>query len=221
MFALLPSELPPGECKESCLPWLSRAALWVQNVLVPLGGWGLGAAAILDSSLIPFPSAVDVWMITLCVENPYRAPLYILVASIGSVIGASALAFGVSKGEKALLARSVSEEKIEHARQRIERSGFWAIAGGALLPPPAPFKLLVVAAGVLQYPMKKFAVALLAGRLVRYSLEAILAIRFGHQAWNLLVQAGPWVYGALLLILIVGVAAWKLSRKSASPQRQL
>jgi membrane protein YqaA with SNARE-associated domain len=75
------------------LSWLTKLAHWAEQVLLPMGPWGLAAAAVLDSCFLPFPSGVDLWMITLAVNNPGHTPLYVLVATIGSVAGASILYF--------------------------------------------------------------------------------------------------------------------------------
>jgi membrane protein YqaA with SNARE-associated domain len=168
----------------------------------------LAAAAVLDSSFVPFPSGVDLWMITLSVHNPANTPLYVAVATVGSVAGSSILYFAARKGEEAFLGKRVSAERITRVRERIERYGYWAIIVAALLPPPAPFKLFILAAGLLQYPWVKFAAALSVGRIIRYSLEGYLAVRYGRQAWQMLLNAGPWAFaaagllGILLLVLI-------------------
>ena len=203
------------------MSWLNHVTSWVQRVLLPLGSWGLFAAAVADSSVIPLPSGVDLWLITLCTQNPYRASLYTLVASVGSVIGATALMYGVSKGGEAFLARKLPSEKVEEARRKIERSGFWALIVGGLLPPPTPFKLFIVAAGLLRFSVWKFMMALLVGRLIRYSLEAYLAVRYGHDAWQLLLHAGPWTFVAVLLLAIIGFLIYKLSRAGAATQSSL
>lgn len=52
----------------------------------------------------------------------------------------------------------------------------------------------------------KFAVSLLVGRLVRYFLEGLLAVRYGRQAWDLLLRAGP----AVFFVLAAGFALWLL-----------
>jgi membrane protein YqaA with SNARE-associated domain len=195
---------------------LNHIAAWVQRVLLPLGGWGLFVAAVADSSVVPFPSGVDLWLITLCAQSPYHAPLYALVASVGSVIGATALMFAVSKGEQVFLSGKLPPEKVELVRLKIERSGFWALVVGGLLPPPTPFKLFIVAAGLLRYPLGKFMMALLLGRLIRYSLEAYLAVRYGHQAWLLLLHAGPWAFVGAALLAVLGFFIYKWSRSGAA-----
>jgi len=197
---------------------LSNLALWVQHALLPWGSWGLAAAAVLDSSFVPFPSGVDLWLITLCVSEPARAPLYVVVAAVGSVAGAAILWLAVRKGEEAFLKKNSGTRKLDQVRQKVERFGFWALLVAALLPPPAPFKLFILAAGVLRYPIGGFVTALLAGRVIRYALEAFLAVRYGHQAWQLLLRAGPAAIatGVLLLVLIFVVVRL---RRRAFPER--
>jgi len=201
------------------LPGLTKIAGWFEQILLPWGIWGLAAAAVLDSSFIPFPSGVDLWMMTLTVRNPAQAPLYVAVAAVGSVAGASILYFAARKGEEAFLGKKVSAEQMAKARSKIERSGSWAIVVGALLPPPAPFKLFILAAGLLQFPWGRFALALLVGRLLRYSLEAYLAARYGSQAWQFLLRAGPGVLGATLIFALLIYVLYKFRRRSAASDR--
>ncbi|HWP85888.1 MAG TPA: VTT domain-containing protein [Terriglobia bacterium] len=187
---------------------MNRLAGWVEQLLLPLGVWGLGTAAVLDSCFLPFPSGVDLWLITLSVRNPSRTPLYVLVAAAGSVAGASLLYLAARKGEEAFLKKKrIAAEKMERVRRKIERQGSLAVMVAALLPPPAPFKLFILAAGLLRFRWSRFAAALFVGRLIRYGLEGYLAVRYGRQAWQMLLNAGPWalavaaVAGGLLLLL--------------------
>jgi len=197
------------------LSWLGKLADWMQQVLLPMGIWGLGLAAVLDSWFLPFPSGVDLWMITLCVQDPTQAPLFVLTATLGSVAGASLLYIMVRKGEEAFLGKQAAAEKLARVRHKIERSGTWALAIAALLPPPAPFKLFILTAAVLRFPWSRFALGLLAGRVIRYSLEAFLAVHYGRQAWQLLLRAGPWAVGAGVLATALVLVALKLRRHPA------
>jgi membrane protein YqaA with SNARE-associated domain len=187
------------------VPWLNKLAGWVAKALLPWGAWGLGLAAVFDSSFLPLPGGVDLWMMTLSARYPARASLYVLITTMGSLIGASIFYFAVRKGEDAFLGNRVSEAKMGRARRHIERYGSWAIVIAALLPPPAPFKLFVLSAGLFRFPWIQFALALIIGRAVRYSLEAILAVRYGRQAWRMLLLAGPgaFIVAALACLLLV------------------
>ena len=73
-----------------------------------------------------------------------------------------------------------------HARGRAEKIKEWVDANGflsvfipAILPPPFPFKVFVLAEGVFQVPVRTFILAILLGRGLRYFVEGILAVRYG------------------------------------------
>ena len=133
-------------------------------------------------------------------------PFYAVVASVGSVIGSSVLFFIARKGEEVLIERKLKDHRANRVREWTEKYGSIAVFIAALLPPPAPFKLFVASAGLLKMRYTKFAVSLLVGRLVRYFLEGLLAVRYGRQAWDLLLRAGP----AVFFVLAAGFALWLL-----------
>jgi membrane protein DedA with SNARE-associated domain len=58
----------------------------------------------------------------------------------------------------------------------------------------------VFAAGAMQYSVKKFLVALTLGRIVRYSLLAFLAARYGRHVLTVIAQ-----HGHLALIAVIGL----------------
>jgi membrane protein DedA with SNARE-associated domain len=51
----------------------------------------------------------------------------------------------------------------------------------AMLPPPTPFKLFVLAAAGFEMRFPRFLLAIFAGRCIRFLLLALLTIRFGPQ----------------------------------------
>ena len=196
------------------MSWLQDMATWAQGVLIPLGTLGLVPAAILDSSFLSLAGGVDVWLVTLCVSNAARTPLYVMLTVVGSVAGASLLYLTMKKGGCRFVEKKVSADKMERIQGKVRQHEAWAMFVAALLPPPAPFKLFVLAAGILQMPYEKFVLALVAGRTIRYSVAGFLAARYGQQVWDWLLWLGPWVL--LLVILMAGVAlGHKLLRKKA------
>jgi membrane protein DedA with SNARE-associated domain len=50
-----------------------------------------------------------------------------------------------------------------------------------LMPPPVPFTPAVMTASALQSPRKKLLLAVFLGRLLRFGIEAVLALYFGRQ----------------------------------------
>ena len=57
----------------------------------------------------------------------------------------------------------------------------------AILPPPFPFKIFVLAEGVFQVPLRTFVLSILVGRGLRYLVEGILAVRYGDAAFRFMM----------------------------------
>ena len=195
------------------MEFLVRLAQSAQSVLTPLGGWGLFAAAMLDSSFLSFAGGVDLWLVSQSALAPSRMPLYALAAVMGSVIGCSLLYLTMRKGEEALLERNRSRPaRFGRVRYYVEKYGAWSLFVVSFLPPPAPFKLFVATAGLLKLPYAKFLIALIAGRSVRYFGEGILAVQFGEQVWGWMLRSGP----VMLAIVLAAAGVLFLTRKLRS-----
>ncbi len=79
-----------------------------------------------------------------------------------------------------------------------------AVAVPAILPPPAPFKVFVLLAGVAKVPLWQFALAVGFGRGFRYFGEGWLAVRYGDAAIELLEENGRLVALVLGVLVLVG-----------------
>ena len=101
--------------------------------------------------------------------------------------------------------------------RRFEKHPFWGLMFPAMLPPPTPFKLFVLAASVSEMQFSHFLLAIFAGRFVRFFLLAILTIRFGpdivHLTSSVFKTHWHWVLGAVLLGLVLWLV---LRRKTAA-----
>ena len=65
----------------------------------------------------------------------------------------------------------------------------------SLLPPPAPFKIFVLLAGVAGISVPQFALAIAIGRGIRYFAEGLLAVWYGDRAMEFIARTGgrsPW-----------------------------
>ena len=145
-------------------------------------GLGLFSIAFFDSSFISLPEINDLLIIYFCMRFKEYAFYYALMAALGSAAGCTVLYWlGRSKGY-GFLERRYSEEKLNSALGVFRRYGMFALIGPALLPPPFPFKIFVLSAGVFKIPFGRFLVAILLGRGFRYSFEAWLAVRYGERA---------------------------------------
>ena len=74
----------------------------------------------------------------------------------------------------------------------------------SVLPPPFPFKLFVITAGVFRLSVVRFALAVAVGRAFRFFLEGFLAVRYGERAKDLIADNYPAVGLGLAALIVVG-----------------
>jgi membrane protein DedA with SNARE-associated domain len=177
----------------------------VRRWLFHLGGIGLIPLGLLDNSPIPIPGAMDVATILLSARQTQLWVYYGLMATAGSVLGGFLSYRLARKGGKEALERKFSRRKTDKIYKTFERWGFTAIAIPALLPPPMPMVPFLFAAGALQYPVKKFLIALTLGRLARYTILAYLGARYGRQILALVTEhVNPVVVAIIVAVMIAG-----------------
>ena len=174
-----------------------------------LGGIGLIPLGLLDNSPIPLPGIMDVAMILLAGRQQKLWLYYAVMATVGSVIGGFATYRLARKGGKEALERRFTRRKVDKVCEIFERWGFGAIAIPAFLPPPMPMVPFLLAAGAMQYPARKFLVALTLGRISRYMVLGYLAARYGRQIIAFIAKHGhPVVVGILLLLIAVAALGY-------------
>lgn len=178
----------------------------VRHWIVQLGGLGLIPLGLLDASVVPLPGSMDVLTIVLAAKDSRLWFYYAAMATIGSVIGALLTFRLARKGGKETLKRRVSAARAERIVEIFSRWGFWSIAIAALLPPPVPMVPFVIAAGATQYSTEKFLAALTLGRVIRYTLLALLAARYGRQIIQFIAHpVHPYLYVGFGVAVIAGV----------------
>lgn len=181
----------------------SKSLNRLSEVLITFGPLGLFVVALLDSSFVPLPSSADALMLLLTTAHPRWMVLYAAVATAGSAIGCLILYYVSQRAGKRALAR-FSERKQERVKGWIERYDVISVLVASLLPPPFPFKLFVVSAGVFRFSVTRFLIAIVVGRGFRFLLEGYFAIRYGAQAKAVLAQYYPWI-GLGLAVFLVAV----------------
>jgi membrane protein YqaA with SNARE-associated domain len=172
-----------------------------------LGGLGFIPLGLLDSSVIPLPGSMDVLTIILSARQQELWLYYALMATVGSVIGGYVTYRLARRGGKETLERKFAAKTLEKVYKIFGRWGFGAIAIAALLPPPAPIVPFLFAAGAMHYSVKKFLVALTLGRIVRYSLLAFLAARYGRHVVTVILHHGHPVLIAVIALIAAAIAA--------------
>jgi membrane protein YqaA with SNARE-associated domain len=190
---------------------------WVKAFAESIGGPGLFFIAFLDSSFLSLPEINDLLVIAMVRNNPELMPYYALMATLGSITGCLVLYVLGRRGGEALLRRRFGGPRLTRAMELSQRYGILAVAIPAILPPPAPFKVFVLLAGVAKVPLPHFVVAVALGRGFRYFAEGWLAVEYGEQAEQLLVENGALVSLALVGIVAVAAMAYFLLRNRRRP----
>jgi membrane protein YqaA with SNARE-associated domain len=158
---------------------LLKFSTWLVAILKPLGFWGVGAIALLDSSTIPVP--MDLIISGYVWADRRHFWLYSLMAAVGSTIGGLLPFYLGRAGGELFLLKRVNRARYEQLRDRFERQEFFALFVPSMLPPPTPWKLFVFGAGVFEMKIRDFLAAVFLGRLVRFTAESLLVIYYGPE----------------------------------------
>jgi membrane protein YqaA with SNARE-associated domain len=157
---------------------LLKITAWI-TALKALGAWGVFILAGIDSAAFGIP--MDPLVAGYVFTNPHRAWLYCVAGALGSVVG-SLVPYGIGRaGGELFLLKRIDEAKLKRIRDRFERQEFLALMVPATLPPPTPFKLFVLSAGVFEMKLLPFMLAIICGRLIRFGLLSLLTVIFGPQ----------------------------------------
>src|SRR5437667_8638424 len=183
---------------------MGRLVSWARGIALTFGAPGLGIVAALDSSFLPLPGVTDFLLILIVTRRPQVMLLAAVAATLGSVAGCLVMHVIGRKGGEALLSRRFASNRIERATRTLKRHGLMAVLIPSLLPPPAPFKIFVLLAGVAGIDSHRFVAAVALGRGVRDVALSLLAVRFCHRALAYLHENGMIVSLAAVAVLTVG-----------------
>jgi membrane protein YqaA with SNARE-associated domain len=174
-----------------------KFSAYLVAILKPLGFWGAGAIALLDSSSIPVP--MDLIISGYVWADRRHFWLYCLMAAIGSSIGGLLPFYLGRAGGEIFLLKRIDRASYEQLRDRFERQEFFALFIPSMLPPPTPWKLFVFGAGVFEMRVRDFLAAVFLGRLVRFTVEGILVIRYGPEIVTIIHDLAKKHLAALLI----------------------
>jgi membrane protein YqaA with SNARE-associated domain len=189
----------------------------VSSYLITFGPFGLFAIALLDGAFVPMAGGPDAVVMLLSAARPGWVVIYAAAATIGSTAGCVILYYISQRAGRRALAR-FSPSKQARVKDLIERYDVLSVLVASLLPPPFPFKLFVVSAGVFRLNVVRLAVAIAVGRAFRYLLEGYLAARYGDHAKEWLAHYYPAIgIGLALLIIAIFVGRSLLRQREAEP----
>ena len=186
------------------IAFFHKVSAVIVAALTPLGIWGLGGMALIDSGFIPIPVTMDGVLIGYVHANHHLFFLYCLMASAASALGSLVPYYVGRAGGELFLLKRINRARYERLRDRFEKQEFLAIMIPAMLPPPTPIKLFEFAAGVFEMRPLPFAAAIFCGKFVQFMVCALITIFYGPAIMHSLIRE---MHLHLALVLsVVGIA---------------
>jgi membrane protein YqaA with SNARE-associated domain len=148
------------------------------------------------------PLGNDFLLLGLSARHPARVPLYVAAATIGSVCGVL-LTLWLSGRAGDRLSKGRHGRARKYVEKQTKENAGWVLTMGSLMPPPFPFTVFVAAAGALKVPVKKVMPFVGAGRLLRFTIEGLLAIHYGR--WILSLADWPMLKDFAIGMIVIAV----------------
>ena len=173
-------------------------------------GLGLFAPFLLetlDSSFLYMPLANELLLLALITrdETGWMWMVYALMAAFGSVTGVLLVDLLMRRAGEKGLQKFVKPKWVEWLKSKLEHHAGWVVLVASAMPPPFPFRVVVLTASALQSPRKKLLTAVFAGRLIRFVSEALIIVYFGRRLLAYLnSDVLDYAMYALLTIAVVG-----------------
>ena len=179
--------------------------------LAKLGFWGAGVTALLDSSSIPVP--MDLFIAGWVWHDKNHFWAYCLMAAAGSSLG-GLVPYGIGRaGGELFLLKHVNRARYERLRLRFERQEFLAVMIPSMMPPPTPWKIFVFAAGVFEMRVLPYMLAVFCGRLVRWLLLALLVLKLGPSAVDVVAHHALTAFVVVFTAAVAGFTWWWLKKR--------
>lgn len=196
---------------------MSRLVHWVQGAAAALGAPGLFLVALADSSpFMTLPEIADLMVVSMIVRDHSQLLWCVFYATAGSLVGCLMTYYVGKKGGDALIRKRLHPARVDKTMAAFQRHGVMAVLIPSILPPPAPFKIFVLLAGVADISVSQFTIAIVVGRGARYFVEGLLAIWYGRAAIAFMRAHATSASLVLVGILVLGFAGYLIwSRKKS------
>lgn len=197
---------------------MKRLVVWSQAFALSLGGVGLLLIAVLDASFVSLPEVNDILIVVMVARHETLLLYYVFMATLGSVLGSMVIYYFGRKGGEAMLRRRFNGPRTERTLDAMRRYGVAAVIVPSMLPPPMPFKIFVLGAGVAGMPPSTFAAAVAFGRGLRYLLVGIAAYYFGDEALEYVRSHGKEVAIGIAVLCALGLVVyyWRRQRRRSA-----
>jgi membrane protein YqaA with SNARE-associated domain len=171
-------------------------------ILRHFGAPGLFLLSILDSTPIPTLGGPDILDMILAAHHADPWYDYAVAATLGSVIGAY-LNFRLARGAGSVyLENKFGKQRVAIVLKYFERWGTGILALSSLVPFPFPTSAFFAAAGVLNYPSRRFITVVAVARAGRYFALAALAAYYGRHFIHTIRHPGEHAVWFLLIVCL-------------------
>lgn len=177
---------------------------YLQGLLLPFGPWGVFLIALIDAAFFGVP--MDPIVAVFVHSDPRRSLLYVVMGAAGSAVGSLVPYLIGYKGGEAFVVKKVGRARFDRVHGLSEKYGDLALIIPGMMPPGFPFKLFVFSAGVAEMNWAHFLLAVFTGRVLRFSILAVLTIEFGPQVIQL-IEDIVRRHGTLSLGILAGLVA--------------
>lgn len=170
--------------------------------------------AFIDAAMFGMP--IDAIVCGYAYARPSHLLLYSLGAAVGSALGSLVVYVIGYKGGEVMLKKRMGEARFNRITASFEQREFVLLTVISMLPPPTPFKLFVLAAGMAEMRPWRFLSAIVLGRFARFTIESILVVRYGPHIIALLAEALrhhlSYVIAVLVAVALIGWWFWRITK---------
>ncbi|HEX5707039.1 MAG TPA: VTT domain-containing protein [Pyrinomonadaceae bacterium] len=206
------------------------AGTWAQSAIEffgRMGALGFFMLEALNSSFLYLPLANELLMLSQVRAGRGGAvwALYVLMAAAGSAAGVALVDPLMRKAGEKGLERFVKPARVRQLKAKLKDKTGRVVFFVSLLPPPFPFRPVMLTASALQSPRRKMLLGVFCGRLVRFTVEAALAVYFGRKLLKYLQSdAFEYLLYAFTAVAVAGSALmlwkWLGSGRASAGQRR-
>lgn len=171
---------------------------------------GIGLASFLESTIVPIP--LEALLVPLMQKRREKLWLIATITTLGCMLGALAgyaIGYFLFDLMRDLIMQYITtEEQFSSFKNTMEKQGFWFIFSTGITP--VPLQLAMLAAGVSQYSLMLYMLAVSSSRVIRYFGLAILVYYFGNKTERLIAKY-KWrtVFLCITAVLLfLGIRFW-------------
>ncbi len=171
---------------------------------------GIGVASFLESTVLPI--SLETMLIPLMQKRREKLWLIAAITTVGCMLGAlvgySVGYFLFDMTRHLIMQYVTTEEQFQIFQTTMQQQGFWFIFSTGVTP--VPLQLAMLAAGVSQYSLFLYMLAVTSSRIVRYFGLAVLVYYFGDKTEKLIRQY-KWqavVVAIVAILLFFGLQFW-------------